>query len=50
MVSGLAPGKVAETLIVGNSLAGARATGRNRNATRPTSVTPMVSSVVATGR
>ena len=50
MVSGLAPGRFAETLIVGNSTCGRAATGRNRKATTPTSVTPIVNNVVATGR
>ncbi len=50
MVSGLAPGKLAETLIVGNSTCGSAATGRNWNAITPTSVIPMVNRVVATGR
>ncbi len=50
MVSGLPPGSVAETLMVGNSTCGSDATGRNLKATRPMSVTPTVSNVVATGR
>ena len=50
MVSGLAPGRFAETLIVGNSTCGRAATGRNWKATTPTSVTPIVNNVVATGR
>src|SRR5205823_10353041 len=50
MVSGLAPGNVAETWIVGKSTVGRAATGRNRKATAPTSATAMVSSVVPTGR
>ena len=35
MVSGLAPGNVAETWIVGKSTVGRAATGRNRKATAP---------------
>ena len=50
MVSGLAPGRFAETLIVGNSTCGRAAMGRNRKATAPTSVIPIVNNVVATGR
>ena len=50
MVSGLAPGRFAETLIVGNSTSGRAATGRSRKATTPISVTPIVNNVVATGR
>ena len=50
MVSGLAPGKEAETLMVGLSTCGKGATGNCRKAMMPASATPMVSSVVATGR
>ena len=50
MVSGLAPGNVAETWIVGKSTVGRAATGRNRKATAPMSATAMVSSEVPTGR
>src|ERR1043165_6115776 len=50
MVSGLAPGRYAETLIVGNSTSGRAATGIYRKANIPTSVMPTVNNVVATGR
>src|SRR6185295_11767033 len=50
MVCGLAPGSVAETLMVGKSTCGRAATGRRRKAIAPASATPIVSSVVATGR
>ena len=49
MVSGLAPGKFAETWIVGNSTDGRAATGSKRKATAPTSARAIVRSVVATG-
>jgi hypothetical protein len=50
MVSALAPGRLALTEMVGKSTSGSGETGSNRNATAPASATPMVSSVVATGR
>src|SRR4051794_19010835 len=50
MVSGSAPGRLAVTLIVGNSTVGMLATGRKRYATAPTSSRPRASSVVPTGR
>jgi hypothetical protein len=49
IVSGLAPGKDAETEMVGKSTCGNGDTGRNRNAITPDKATAMVSSVVATG-
>src|SRR5579862_7891726 len=49
MVSGLAPGRDAETEMVGKSTWGSDATGRNWNATTPASASARVSSVVATG-
>src|ERR1700758_2251957 len=49
MVSGLAPGRLAETWIVGNSTCGSGETGSIRNAITPASATAIVSSVVATG-
>src|SRR5258706_14098541 len=50
MVSGLAPGSVALTAMVGKSTCGSGDTGSVRNAIMPASTTAMVSSVVATGR
>src|SRR5208337_4316609 len=50
IVSGEAPGNVAETVIVGKSTCGSGATGSDGNATRPTSRIATISSVVATGR
>ena len=49
MISGLAPGKDAETLMVGKSTCGKGETGRNRKATAPARATAAVSSVVAIG-
>jgi hypothetical protein len=49
-VSGLAPGSVACTEMVGKSTCGNGATGNRANAKRPASAMPMASSVVATGR
>ncbi len=49
-VSGDAPGRLAETWMVGKSTLGSGDTGSFRKATRPASAMPMVSSVVATGR
>jgi hypothetical protein len=48
MVSGLAPGRLAPTLIVGKSTCGKGETGRNRKATTPESPMAIVISVVAT--
>ncbi len=50
MVSGLAPGRAAETRMVGKSTCGSGETGRRRKATAPASASANVSSVVATGR
>src|SRR6185369_160774 len=50
IVSGLPPGNDAETEIVGISTCGSGDTGNNVNATMPASATPIVNSVVATGR
>jgi len=50
IVSGLAPGKFANTLIVGKSTWGSGATGRNRKATAPASRIASEMSEVATGR
>src|SRR5579859_5374535 len=50
MVSGLAPGRLAPTAMVGKSICGSGATGRKRNATTPERKIAMVMSVVATGR
>lgn len=49
MVSGLAPGKLALTEIVGKSTAGSGETGKSRNATAPERATAAVNSVVAIG-
>ena len=49
MVSGLAPGSVALTEIVGKSTCGSGDTGSSRKATAPASAMATVSSVVATG-
>src|SRR5579883_1940565 len=50
MVSGLAPGRFAETDIVGYSTSGTVATGRNGNASAPNRNRAMPSRDVATGR
>jgi hypothetical protein len=50
MVSGLAPGKEAETLMVARVISGKVDTGKNPAAKRPESTTPMVRRVVAIGR
>ena len=50
MVSGLAPGRFANTLMVGKSTCGSGATGRNRNATAPANKIANEISEVATGR
>src|SRR5208283_173354 len=49
MISGLAPGKLAPTEIVGKSTCGRGETGNTRNATAPASAIAAVSSAVATG-
>ena len=49
MVSGFAPGRLAETWIVGKSTCGSGATGRNGYATSPTNRIPTMMRVVATG-
>src|SRR3989442_15962391 len=50
MVSGLAPGKPAETWMVGNSTWGRGDTGRKRKASAPAIATARGSSDVGTGR
>jgi hypothetical protein len=50
MISGLAPGKFAETEIVGKSICGNGETGNNLKATPPASAIAAVKSTVATGR
>jgi hypothetical protein len=50
MVSGLAPGRLAPTEMVGRSTCGSGATGRNRKAVTPDSKIATVISDVATGR
>src|SRR5271170_1193422 len=50
MISGLAPGKLAPTEIVGKSICGNGDTGNERNATAPASAIAAVSNAVATGR
>src|SRR5262250_1188205 len=50
IVSGLAPGRLAPTAMVGKSICGRGATGRKRKATTPERKIAMVMSVVATGR
>lgn len=49
-MSGLPPGKPAETEIVGKSTCGNGETGKTLKAMAPTSVMPAISKVVATGR
>ncbi len=49
MVSGLAPGRAAETEMVGKSTCGRGETGSNWKATAPERAMATVSSVVATG-
>ena len=49
IVSGLAPGRLAVTEMVGKSTCGSGDTGSTKNAAMPASATPIVSSVVATG-
>ena len=50
MISGLAPGKLAPTEIVGKSTCGSGETGNSRKATAPASAMAAVRRVVATGR
>jgi hypothetical protein len=50
IVSGLAPGRLAETLMVGKSTLGRSLTGSSRYESAPKSNTPSITSVVATGR
>ena len=50
MISGLAPGKLAPTEIVGKSICGRAETGNTRKATAPASAIAAVNKVVATGR
>ena len=50
MTAGSAPGRLAETTIIGNSTDGRLATGSTRKPTRPASSNATASSVVATGR
>ena len=50
MVSGLAPGRLALTAMVGNSTCGSGATGRRKKLITPARATPIVSRAVATGR
>ena len=49
MVSGSAPGRLADTWIVGKSTRGRGDTGSKRKAIAPASASPIVRSVVATG-
>ncbi len=50
IVSGLAPGKLPVTVMVGKSTLGSEDTGRKRYAVTPNTMTPNIKSVVATGR
>ena len=50
IVSGLAPGRLAETKMTGKSICGSGDTGSSVNATAPARTTDRLSSVVATGR
>ena len=50
MICALAPGKPADTLMVGKSTCGSGDTGSTVNPIAPAIATAMVSSVVATGR
>src|SRR3954453_19679627 len=50
MVSGLAPGNEAFTLIVGKSIVGRSLTGRRRYAMTPNTTMPSMTSTVMTGR
>jgi hypothetical protein len=49
MISGLAPGRAAVTVIADRSTNGNEATGSSANAMMPASIKPTVRSVVATG-
>jgi hypothetical protein len=48
-ISGLAPGKLALTEMVGESVCGSGETGRREKATEPAKTIPRVSNVVAMG-
>ncbi len=50
MISGLAPGNDAPTVIVGKSICGSGAIGRKKKATAPASAMATVKRDVATGR
>src|SRR5580692_2679072 len=50
IISGLAPGKLAPTEMVGKSICGSGETGNSRKATAPARAMAAVKSVVATGR
>ena len=50
IVSGLAPGRLADTEMVGKSTCGSADTGSNGQATMPTSRMPAISNEVAIGR
>src|SRR3954452_9255156 len=50
MVSGLAPGRDADTAMVGESTLGSGAPGSRKKLMTPASATPSVTSVVAIGR
>src|SRR5271155_390655 len=50
IIAGLAPGKLADTEIVGKSICGSGDTGKTLKATPPASAIAAVSRVVATGR
>ncbi len=50
IVSGLAPGRLAKTMMTGKSTCGSGETGSSMNATAPASTIDRLSSVVATGR
>ena len=50
IVSGLAPGRLADTEIVGKSTCGNGETGSNRNAVIPASMIASINRVVAIGR
>src|SRR5699024_1779013 len=49
MVSGLAPGKLADTVIMGKSICGSGATGKKRSAQAPTAIMARQIRVLATG-
>src|SRR5690625_1883846 len=50
MVSGLAPGKLAVTVIMGKSICGKGATGKKRSASAPMAIMAKHIRVLATGR